>query len=82
MATSGLIIVQHQLPAGNCFFRYYTMAKLFLYSRLRTEKALSNAAVPMLLFLASWTLETAGKTACSPRSLPIVVLSCLKLCYL
>lgn len=49
MAPSGLIIVQHQLPAGNCSFRYYTMAKFFLYGRLRTEKALSSAAVPSIL---------------------------------
>lgn len=49
VVTSGLIIVQHQLPAGNCSFRCPTMAKLFLCSRLRTEKALSNRAVPRIL---------------------------------
>lgn len=42
VVTSSLIIVQHQLPAGNCSFRCPTMAKLFLCSRLGTEKALSQ----------------------------------------
>lgn len=49
VATSGLIIVQHQLPAGNCSFRCPTMTKLFLCSLLRTEKTISNRVVPRIL---------------------------------
>lgn len=49
VVTSSLIIVQHQLPAGNCSFRCPTMAKLFLCSRLGTERHFPNRAVPRIL---------------------------------
>lgn len=54
MATSGLIIAQHQLPVGNCSFRFFTPWQSYFFTVVSGQKQ----PFPALLLPAFRALET------------------------